>query len=172
MIRKNSGLHFTVFETPLGWMGLVSSEDGLRQVILPTKSRKTALDRIAECGCMPENQDYNGLGDLVNSFGGYFRGEMVDFPGKLDITDATDFERKVWKVVQKIPRGQTRSYGWIARQLGLPKAARAVGNAVGKNPVPIIVPCHRVIRGDGNLGGFGGGIETKKFLLGLENAAY
>jgi len=171
MLKKNNVLHFTVFETPLGWMGLVSSEDGLREVILPIRSRRAVLDRIADCGCVPENQDSNGLGNLANSFGRYFRGEKVEFSNKIDIAGGTDFDRKVWKIVQKIPRGQTRSYGWIARQVGLPKAARAVGNAVGKNPVPIIIPCHRVIRGDGTLGGFGGGIETKKFLLRLEKAA-
>lgn len=152
-------------------MGVIGSEKGLRAVILPVKSRKAVLDRIAGYGCRPENQDSNGLADLTHGLDRYFRGDALNFTGKLDLSGSTDFERSVWKVVRSIPRGQTRSYGWIAKQVGLPKAARAVGNAVGKNPVPIVVPCHRVIRGDGTLGGFGGGIETKKFLLRLEKSA-
>ncbi len=171
MLKKDKSLNFAVFEIPLGWMGLVSSKKGLRGVILPVNSRKAVLGRIAEYGCRSENQDSNGLGDLADRLGRYLRGEKVDFCDKLDLADATDFERSVWKVVQEIPRGQTRSYGWIARQVGLTKAARAVGNAVGKNPVPVVIPCHRVIRSDGTLGGFGGGIGMKEFLLRLEQTA-
>jgi O-6-methylguanine DNA methyltransferase len=80
----------------------------------------------------------------------------------------SDFQKKVWQEVLKIPYGQTQSYQQIATQIGLPKGARAVGTAIGKNPVCLLVPCHRVISADGSLGGFSGGLEIKKKLLQLE----
>ncbi len=86
----------------------------------------------------------------------------------LDWNGATDFQRAVWRALQKIPRGQTRSYGEIARSIGKPKAARAVGAACGANPVIVLVPCHRVIAANGKLGGFSCGLSLKKKLLGME----
>ena len=78
------------------------------------------------------------------------------------------FRRKVWKVLKTIPYGRVRSYGWVARKIGTPLGARAVGGACGGNPLPLIIPCHRVVAGDGSLGGFSGGVMTKKRLLRLE----
>lgn len=98
----------------------------------------------------------------------YSSGRPVHFKLPLDLTCGTPFQQKVWRALCKIPRGQTRSYAWIARQIGQPKAARAVGAACGANPIPIIVPCHRVIASDGSLGGYSGGLERKRQLLKLE----
>jgi O-6-methylguanine DNA methyltransferase len=98
----------------------------------------------------------------------YLAGQPVRFKFRLAARAGTPFQRKVWRVLLKIPRGQTRSYAWVARQIGRPKAVRAVANACGANPVPILVPCHRVIASDGSLGGFGGGLALKKKLLALE----
>ena len=86
----------------------------------------------------------------------------------MDLSIGTEFQRKVWEKVSEIPYGELRSYKWIASEIGNPDAVRAVGNAVGENPVPPIIPCHRVIRSDGNLGGFSSGIALKKWLLKLE----
>ncbi len=83
----------------------------------------------------------------------------------MDLSIGTKFQRKVWGKVSEIPYGELRSYKWIADEIGNPNAVRAVGNAVGRNPVPPIIPCHRVIRSDGNLGGFSSGIALKKWLL-------
>ena len=80
----------------------------------------------------------------------------------------TPFELKVYKVVSSIPMGQTRAYSWVAKKIGTPRAARAVGNALNKNPYPLIIPCHRVIRSNGSLGGYALGLNKKKKLLGLE----
>lgn len=85
--------------------------------------------------------------------------------GLLDIRCGTPFQRKVWLQIARIPRGQTRSYAWLARAIGKPKAYRAVAKACGANPLPIVIPCHRVIASDGSIGGFSGGIETKRKLL-------
>ena len=101
----------------------------------------------------------------------YAAGRSVNWSVPVDLSSGTGFQRKVWRALGRIPRGQTRSYAWVARKIGKPKAARAVGAACGANPVPVVVPCHRVVAGDGSLGGFGGGLPMKRRLLALEKAA-
>ena len=97
----------------------------------------------------------------------YFSGNRREF--ELDLLpQGTEFQKKVWKTLLSIPYGETRSYGWLANEIGNPAASRAVGAANGANPIPIIVPCHRVIGASGALTGFGGGLPVKKFLLELE----
>jgi methylated-DNA-[protein]-cysteine S-methyltransferase len=88
---------------------------------------------------------------------------------KLDLRSATPFSKRVWRATSKIPYGQVRSYAWVAEKLGNPDAARAVGGALGRNPVPIFIPCHRVLDSDGGLGGFGAGLPLKRWLLALES---
>ncbi len=99
----------------------------------------------------------------------YLKGELRRFDCRLDL-QGTPFQEKVWSVLAKIPYGQTRSYRDIAKTIGHPKAFRAVGNANGRNSIPLIVPCHRVIESNGGLGGFGHGIKVKKRLLDIEKA--
>jgi methylated-DNA-[protein]-cysteine S-methyltransferase len=98
----------------------------------------------------------------------YLEGKTRSFDLPLDLQGQPRFRVKVWKVLQSIPYGRVRSYGWVARKVGKPMAARAIGGACGANPVPLLVPCHRVIAGDGSLGGFSGGVGVKKRLLKLE----
>ena len=155
-------------ETCLGWTGVIGSPNGLRKVILPLKSKEAVLGQIASCGCEAQNHDIAGFADLIDRISRYFGGEPVNFADKLDLSGTTPFQQNVWLMVRNIPRGETRSYGWVANQLGLPRAARAIGQALGRNPVPIVIPCHRVIGSDGKPSGFGGGVEMKKFLLQLE----
>lgn len=92
----------------------------------------------------------------------------MKFDDDLDLRGGTTFQVKVWTVLRQIPYGETRSYKWVASKLGDPYSVRAVGQAVGQNPVPIIIPCHRVIHENGSLGGFSGGILWKQRLLALE----
>ncbi|NLL90358.1 MAG: MGMT family protein, partial [Dehalococcoidales bacterium] len=101
---------------------------------------------------------------------GYFKGAKVTFPERLDMSAATTFQREVWQATRTIPYGESRSYKWLAEKIGRPKATRAVGGALGKNPLPIIVPCHRVIGSNGDLTGFTGGLDIKIKLLELEGA--
>ena len=108
--------------------------------------------------------------DTENQLKAYFQGELKAFDVPLDL-HGTKFQLKVWNALQSIPYGETRSYGDVARSIGSPKASRAVGGAVGGNPVGIIVPCHRVIASDGSLGGFGCGLPMKIRLLKLESSA-
>ncbi len=98
----------------------------------------------------------------------YFSGKSKEFNYPLHFFSGTEFEQKVWKALQTIPYGETRSYAWLAKKIGNPQAVRAVGGANGKNQIPIVIPCHRVINSNGKLGGYSGGLSFKKKLLELE----
>jgi len=106
---------------------------------------------------------------LVRELDRYFRGELESFSVPLDLDDGTPFQRKVWKQLIAIPYGGAASYADIAAAVGNPKAARAVGSANGRNRIPILIPCHRVIKADGGIGGYASGTPIKKALLELEN---
>jgi len=159
-------MRFRIVNTDLGWLGLVLSSAGLRAVTLPRRDRDAALEEVRALGAREEVDD--GLGDLPERLCRYARGERVAFPDALDLSAVSPFQRAVWQTTREIPYGQTRSYGWLASRVGKPRAARAVGQALGANPWPIIVPCHRVVASDGRLGGYGGGLDTKERLLRLE----
>jgi O-6-methylguanine DNA methyltransferase len=98
----------------------------------------------------------------------YVEGKQTSFSISLDLFTGTPFQQEIWKVLEKIPYGQCVSYQWVAEKIGRPRATRAVGSAIGKNPIPILIPCHRVIRKDGSLGGFSSGLSLKKTLLRIE----
>lgn len=168
MLQRGGELTFALFDTCLGWMGIVSSSHGLRNVILPQKSKESALAGVINCGCAGENSDLECFGDLPHRLRQYLDGAPVIFADKLDFSGATRFQQSVWQVTQSIPYGETRSYSWVAGGIGSRKAVRAVGQALAKNPLPIVVPCHRVVASDGSLGGFSGGLEIKEYLLRLE----
>jgi methylated-DNA-[protein]-cysteine S-methyltransferase len=124
----------------------------------------------ASGGPLPPQPSWLDLSDLAGRLSRYFAGEAVVFDEPLDPIVGTDFQRRVWAVTRAIPRGQTRSYGDVAREVGSPSAARAVGQAMARNPWPIVVPCHRVVGSDGKLTGFGGGVEMKRQMLSMEEA--
>ena len=107
---------------------------------------------------------------LIEQFQKYFKGELQSFKFPLDLRLGTPFQQKVWKKLLTIPYGTTRSYKWLAQSIKNPNSARAVGNANGQNPLSIIIPCHRVVRENGELGGYTGGIKIKRYLLALEKA--
>lgn len=107
------------------------------------------------------------VGEAFRQLREYFAGKRAEFDLPL-APEGTVFQRAVWRQLQEIPYGETISYGELARRVGNPKASRAVGSANGANPLPIVIPCHRVIASDGTLGGFGGGMPTKQMLLALE----
>ena len=96
-------------------------------------------------------------------------GTSIEFNDELDLSGTTPFQQRIWRVTRLIPYGEIRNYGWVAAQAGNPLASRAAGQALGRNPVPIVVPCHRVIASGGKLGGFSGGLDMKKRLLALES---
>jgi methylated-DNA-[protein]-cysteine S-methyltransferase len=119
---------------------------------------------------LPEDavRDDDAFADVVQELGEYFAGERTAFGVPVAFDRGTPFQRRVWAALVDVPYGTTTTYGALARQLGVPGGARAVGLANGRNPVSIVVPCHRVVGSDGGLTGYGGGTERKRFLLDLE----
>ena len=162
-----TALTYTTFETATGWVGIVDSPKGIMRITTGQASSRDALNAL---GAKANGAAYspNEFQDITERFQKYFRGEPVSFPDEIDLSDATPFQRRIWQAARTIPYGETRSYGWVARQAGNPKAARAVGQAMNRNPLSILMPCHRVVASDGGIGGFGGGIEMKQRLLRME----
>lgn len=164
---------YHVFETQFGWMGLLSSENGLLRSTLPEESESECVSRlgIESSDAIP---DPGRFADLRESLMGYFDGANFEFSDiTLDFSDAPEFHRKAWQACRTIPRGETRTYKWLAKMAGSPNAPRAAGQTMARNRIPIIVPCHRVVGSDGSLRGFGSGdtrIDLKVRLLELEGA--
>lgn len=161
-------LKYTISNIGVGWVGLLASGSGLLKITLPQTSAREAEkllgDRVR--GAVRSDHFFAGL---IKRLKGYFAGRRVAFDDRLDLSPATPFQREVWQLTRLIPYGETRSYGWMAQRLGR-AGARVVGQALARNPLPIIIPCHRVVAKDG-LGGYSGGIDTKRYLLKLERAA-
>jgi O-6-methylguanine DNA methyltransferase len=147
---------------------VASTERGICMVDF-LKSEKTFLKRLKERFLGKTVRDDQKNKEVLSQLKRYLKGDLRRFDCKLDLK-GTPFERKVWSALAKIPYGQTRSYKKIAQAICHPKAFRAVGNANGKNSIPLIIPCHRVIESNGGLGGFGHGLKVKKQLLDLERA--
>ncbi len=160
-------LKYVTFNTDMGWVGMLASAKGLLGITLPQPSvhevRQLLGDSVSHAIWSPHL-----FKDLMERLKVYFSGHRTTFPDKLDLSRATHFQREVWEITRLIPYGETRSYAWVAEQIKKPQAVRAVGQALGKNPLPIIVPCHRVVASDGKLGGFSSGVEMKRYLLSLE----
>lgn len=160
-------LTYSAIITKLGWIAIMVSGKGLFATTLPQRSEEHALMALGQAIFGAARND-RGLGDIASRLEAYAEGKQVAFSDKLDLSAGTPFQQRVWETTRRIPYGETKTYLWVARQIKRPRAARAVGQALGANPVPIIVPCHRVIASDGGLGGFGGGLEMKQQLLRLE----
>lgn len=149
-------------------MAIVASEHGLCKLTLPQPAPDKAMTLIADL--LPKaTASTSSFRDLISRIEHYFAGDEVSFPDELDLRTSTRFQEAVWEATRSIPYGETRSYGWVAEQLGRPRSGQAVGKALSCNPLPIIIPCHRVIgSARGALGGFSGGLELKRRLLQLE----
>jgi methylated-DNA-[protein]-cysteine S-methyltransferase len=159
-------LYHVVHPSPVGDLLLVASKKGLRALLWDDE----ASERI-RVGDTIEDTNNPILRAAVSQLDEYFAGRLKKFTIKLDPI-GTPFQLKVWDVLRRIPYGETMSYGEQAKAIGNPKASRAVGGANGKNPISIIVPCHRVIGANGDLTGFGGGLPKKKKLLALEGKQF
>ncbi len=127
----------------------------------------TGLSYVAD-GQVPAQSDDPLLVEVEAILQRYFKGEAVDFSNIPVALAGTPFQKSVWQALRTIPWGETRSYKWLAQQVGVTTGARAVGNANGKNPIPILIPCHRVIHSNGGLGGYTGGLGIKRILLDIE----
>ena len=163
----SDAMYYTVFNTAAGWVGILGSEKGLRRATLPKHSEQ-AVHEVLRDSLANAVEAPQCFADLIERFLTYFTGHRVEFPDKIDFTGATRFQQSVWQATRLIPYGEIRSYTWVAAKAGNPKAARATGQALGRNPLPVIVPCHRVLAANGGPGGFSGGLKMKRWLLGLE----
>jgi methylated-DNA-[protein]-cysteine S-methyltransferase len=163
-------LYYTTFKSPIGEILVTRSDRGLNLVAFPRSKWKRFLVALKAAEDVDVAKDDRKFSSLKRQLKSYFAGKKIKFREPLDLTGGTAFQRRVWKAMLKIPSGQTRSYGWLARQVGGKDKARSVGAACGANPIPIIIPCHRVIRENGGLGGYGGGLSVKKRLLEIEGA--
>ena len=168
MVKTPDGrLRYTVFSTSQDWLGILASEIGLLATTLPQPSEDAAFEALGTNTKKATRCD-DFFTSLTDRLDGYLNNQKVSFGDEIDPSVATPFQLQVWQVVRGIPYGETRSYYWVAQQIGKPKALRAVGQALARNPLPLIIPCHRVISQSGGLGGFSGGLEVKKYLLDLE----
>lgn len=150
-------MNYCVYRSPIGKLLLVGDLNGLQKIQF---ERNIQIDKSW--------QENKGLfGDVVEQLEEYFSQERKVFDLKLN-PQGTEFQKQVWKRLEKIPFGQTKYYGQIAEEIGNPKASRAIGMANNKNPIPIIIPCHRVIGKNGTLTGFASGLDVKQKLLNIE----
>jgi methylated-DNA-[protein]-cysteine S-methyltransferase len=154
---------YCYYQSPLGKLLLIGNEGILEALHFPNAPEQEAIGADWQ-------YDETVFNEVLQQLAEYFAGKRQVFDLKI-IPKGTDFQKSVWQELQKIPFGKTASYGEIAERIGNPKACRAVGMANNKNPIPIIVPCHRVIGKNGSLIGFGGGLDLKRQLLNLENGS-
>jgi methylated-DNA-[protein]-cysteine S-methyltransferase len=152
---QNSSLYFDVFSSPLGKLYLVFSGKFL-------------------CGISfqkPQNIPFKRDGapkNFIGELSAYFGGSVSHFRQQIKFLTGTEFEQDVWFRLKDVPFGETRTYKWIAEKIGRPAAVRAVGRALSKNPIPVVIPCHRIIESDGSIGGYSSGVDRKRRLLDME----
>ncbi|WP_327356925.1 methylated-DNA--[protein]-cysteine S-methyltransferase [Streptomyces sp. NBC_01304] len=167
------GAEWAVVDSDIGPLLLAATRDGLVKVAFHADARvrdKTLEQLAARLGCDPvEAPGSPRLAEPIRQLTAYFAGELREFTLDLDWTLITGFNREVLReLAAGVPYGSVVGYGDLAARVGQPGAAQAVGVAMGANPLPVVVPCHRVVESDGGIGGFGGGLETKRQLLALE----
>ena len=150
-------LPILVSDRGLVYVGNIS---GQVELLILNKFKKQACYEIIQNTCVTRN--------YVNQLNQYFLGQIMTFDFSIDLLYGTAFQKEVWKALEEIPYGHTRSYSQIAQYLGKPKTVRPVATAIGTNPIAIVIPCHRVVGKNGNLTGYRGGLEMKRMLLALE----
>ncbi|MFA6185881.1 MAG: MGMT family protein [Phycisphaerae bacterium] len=170
------GLKYVIFKTKAGFFGLLADENGLKRTVLPQASYLKAKKYIlvgTQDGVKESNVLCSALQKAIKAYYDTDNGDLIDFAkhfSGLLCFEGSEFTQKVLKTCMKIPPGQTLSYSQLAKKAGFPNAARAVGSVLAKNKLPLIIPCHRVVRADGKIGNFSapGGTKTKKRMLDYE----
>jgi methylated-DNA-[protein]-cysteine S-methyltransferase len=155
-------------DSPIGTLLLMATPKGLVRIAFESENRDEVLGEVAEQLSPRILEAPRSLDPVRRELEKYFEGKLHDFDVPLDWSLAGEFARRVLRRTARIPYGSVASYGDVAVGVGTPRGARAVGNALGSNPIPVIVPCHRVVRTGGAIGGYGGGLTRKRFLLALE----
>jgi methylated-DNA-[protein]-cysteine S-methyltransferase len=157
-------------DSPIGTLLLMATPKGLVRIAFEDENRDEVLGEVAMQLSPRILEAPRRLDPVRRELDRYFAGELQDFEVPLDWSLVGDFARKVLRRTARIPYGSVASYGEVALEVGTPRGARAVGNALGSNPIPVVVPCHRVVRTGGAIGGYGGGLPRKRWLLALEGA--
>ncbi|MFQ5988843.1 MAG: methylated-DNA--[protein]-cysteine S-methyltransferase [Candidatus Methylomirabilales bacterium] len=161
-------IQYQLLKTMHGWVAVAYTGRGILALTLPVETPERASEALQRKVASPLTRGRGGYEKLGPDLDRYFRGEAVSFAYPLDVTAATRFQKRVWAVLRGIPYGATKGYREVAKAVGMPGAARAVGQAVGANPIPLLIPCHRVVASDGSLGGFAWGLTWKRQLLQVE----
>ncbi|HHT9145585.1 MAG: methylated-DNA--[protein]-cysteine S-methyltransferase [Candidatus Brocadiaceae bacterium] len=177
LINNPEILYFSSFLTPFGYGYIAKSTQGVCQIAFPY-STENDIERLVQNNNLSRSmngririniQRYDShLKYEIDLLQAYFKGKQVDFDFPLDLCSGTPFQIMVWNKLREIPYGECRSYKWVAEGIGNPRAARAVGMANNKNPLPPVIPCHRVIGSDGSLTGYASGLHIKKYLIEME----
>jgi methylated-DNA-[protein]-cysteine S-methyltransferase len=158
----------TTMDSPIGTLLLMATPKGLVRIAFESENRDEVLGEVAQNLSPRILEAPRRLDPVRRELELYFEGTLHDFDVPLDWSLAGDFARRVLRRTSRIPYGSVASYGDVANGVGTPRGARAVGNALGSNPIPVVVPCHRVVRTGGAIGGYGGGLSRKRWLLALE----
>lgn len=161
-------IHYDTVNTPIGVLLVAVTDVGVLRVGFSHEDHTTILDDLSVRCNMPIQRSTREVTPAVNEISSYFHDRLQQFTVPIDYRWSSPFRTKVWQYLTWIPYGTTSTYYKVAQAINNTHAARAVGSACATNPVPLIVPCHRVLRTDGTLGGFSGGLETKQFLLNHE----
>lgn len=160
--------YFSSFPSSIGNVYIAKNPRGTCRISFPCPSEEDFLRPFLKKPFMRIERNNLALKYEIDMLGNYFEGKQIRFDFPLDLSQGTLFQKRVWEKLQEIPYGEYRSYKWVAEQIGYPGAARAVGMANNKNPLPPVIPCHRVIGSDGSLTGYASGLPIKKFLLDME----
>ena len=161
-------VYYSLLSSPIGKIGVAATRQGICRISLNETSIASFRNRILKeysCTAIQNKEFFKTLSPKMRA---YFSGQGLKSKNSIDLLVGTRFQQRVWRALRSIPYGQTRSYRSIAESIGHPKSSRAVGTACGRNPLPILIPCHRVVKADGQLGGFTGGLGLKRHLLNLE----
>lgn len=163
----NQQHYYAVLKTRLGWLGVLATQNGIRRIVLP---KDTAIDAVAGLGSQLDKAqlDQTRFRELHAQINEYLNGTLRSFSVSVDMDNYSHFFLRAWEACSSIPFGETRSYRWLATHAGNASALRAAGQAMARNPLPLIIPCHRVVSSNGNLHGYGGGLDMKRHLLELE----
>jgi len=169
---QKTHIYFTTASTPIGRFFIGVTEQGLCTINWDKQDWYLFLQKAGKQFHITTSENVHKCRPILDELNAYFNIKLTRFTVPVDLFLVTPFQNKVLGALCNIPYGTTTKYRDIATLIGKPQAFRAVGAAIGSNPVPIVIPCHRVIRSDGGLGGFGGGLERKTFLLKLENDSF
>jgi methylated-DNA-[protein]-cysteine S-methyltransferase len=158
-----SDVYYSSVITRIGQVFVTATQKGVTKIFFGERGFRSYLEKMSPHGLA----EGGPAAEMAREIELYFEGRLTEFKTPLDLSSGTEFQRAVWQNLLTVPYGKVTTYGELAEKVGKPGAARAVGNAVGVNPLPIVVPCHRVVASNG-LGGYTGGIDIKKVLLGVE----